>query len=804
MAGTAIFICDCMGLVSDHLDTGSLEALARELDGVTHVRRAGKLCGSDDLEQLVVELRESAVDRLLFAGCSPRMSLRLPEDRLVATAVRAGLDPAMVEIANIRELCAWLHREDPGGASASARDLLRMAHARIQRASGSADPVPLEQRVLVVGGGPAGLAATRDLVRAGVPVVLAERDAYVGGTLCQLPLMFQTEAWPSVCESSCVGPVQAAEALFDPLVTLHTGALVRGVAKDAGNFEATLELAPEFVSEDRCISCGKCEEVCPEEIANPFECGHGTRKAIGKASERSVPDRYTLVDEACTRCGECLEVCPTGAIDLDARPRTVTETVGAVILATGTEARDPAKMPGLGADNPDVITSLEMERMLSQGVTRPSDGEEPEHVVFVQCAGSRAGMDKVGEGVSYCSRTCCAVTAKQARRVAAAHPMTEVSIVYYRDFRTYERALEKLYQDVKGMGLEFHNGEVTSVEPGEEEGLQVELNLLGTEDLEDDGATETLECDMVVLACAQEPQMPAWAVDLGLPLDIFGFPIENQPRIFRPTETFVERVYSAGSAAGPKAIQPAVGQGSTAALKAIHALASGARQPPRNLSIVDAERCSHCGMCVSVCPHGAVAMTDSGAAVDPGFCQACGLCAASCPSHAAMLRNFTDEQLLAQVREGFREAPEGEPKLLAMLCYWCAYGGADLAGIHGLTAPSCVRTMRIRCSSSVNLGLVTQLFRQGVDGVMVAGCPPNSCHHMWGNWLADKRIALMKTTMRDMGLDERRLRFSYIGIMNDREFVEEVEKMRAALRDLRPHPWSVAGGAGEGAPWLTR
>ncbi len=791
MAGIAVYICDCMGLVSNHVDTQSLEELAGTLEGVTLVKRTGILCGKEDLAIWSRELREAGVERLLFAGCSPRMSLKLPEELLARTAGEAGLDPSLVEVANIREQCAWIHGKDAEAASAKARDMLRMAHARLCADQPSAAEAELSQKVLVLGGGPAGLAAARDLSQAGMPAVVVEKSSYLGGKLCQLPFMFQNETWPSTCESACTGPVHSAAAQHDPLVSVHTSAEVTDLQKRDGNFCATITRAPLFVDQDRCISCGLCEEVCPEEAPNAFELGKASRKAISKPFARAVPDTFTIVDEACTRCGDCLPVCPSDAIDLEAKPTTVEETAGAVILATGTEQRDPALSPELGAGHSDVITAMELERMLATGLKRPSDGEEPESLVFIQCAGSRAGMDRQGSGVPYCSRTCCAVTAKQAKRVAMNHPMTEVSVLYYRDFRTYERALEKLSQDVNALGVEFHNGEVNGIVENDEGLLDVQYNRLGTEELEDEGATASLEADLVVLACAQESRLPEVVQKLGLPTDVYGFPIECQPRLLRPTETFVDRVYAAGAAMGPKAIQPSVEQGTAAAMKAMQALVKGAKQPPKHASSVDAERCSRCGVCVSVCPHGAVAMTDDGAAVDAAFCQACGMCAASCASHAASLRSFSDEALLREAAAAFGEAPAGEPKILNLLCYWCSYGCADLAGERRLEVPACVRTMRIRCSSSVNMGLVTEMFRMGIDGVLVGGCPDNSCHHMWGNWLAQKRTALMKTMMDQMGLDERRLRFEVLGIMHADKFAEEAVKMREVLLQIGPNPWAA-------------
>jgi heterodisulfide reductase subunit A len=799
---TAIYICDCAGLISDHVDTDSLEILAGELANVVLVRRVPTLCTQQDLDGLAAQLQEAEIDRLLVAACSPRMSLKLPEERLMAVARQGGLDPCLVEVANIREQCAWVHRGNLEGASRKARDMLRMAHARLVCAVPSAEAVEVERSVLVVGGGAAGLATARHLARSGIEAVVVERDAYVGGALCQLAFIFQTESWPATCKGTCIGPVQANPVLFDPRVQIHTSARVERLEKRDGNFSVTIHEEPRYVDVDRCISCGLCAEVCPEEADNEFELGRSKRKAISKPWVRAVPDAYSIVEEACTKCGECPKVCPTSAIDLEATERQIERTVGAVVLASGTRLREEPELK----NGPDVLNGMEFERMLDTEIVRPSDGERPEQIVFVQCAGSRAGIDSPRSGVPYCSKTCCSITAKQIKRLATNHPDIEASVIYYRDFRTYERALEKLHQDLRAMGVEFHNGEVTDVVQRNEGGLQVRMDALDAED-QDEGVTTNVDCDLVVLACAQEPRLPEAARELGMPLDLFGFPIEHQPRVLRPTETFVDRVFAVGSALGPKTIQQAVEQGKAASLKAIEALAPGAKQPVRHLSEIDPERCSRCGVCVSVCPHGAIQLDqERGARPDAGFCQGCGLCAASCPSHAASLRSFSHEQLLEEVRIAFSEAEPGEPRLLALLCYWCAYAGVDLAGVEALSAPDCYRTLRIRCSCSVNMGLILEIFRMGVDGIVVAGCPHNSCHHMWGNWIADKQAAMMKQLMNQVGIDDRRLSFENIGLMHAREFVALMRKKRQALRDLGPNPWATGSSVVQGAErsWLAR
>ena len=278
----------------------------------------------------------------------------------------------------------------------------------------------------------------------------------------------------------------------------------------------------------------------------------------------------------------------------------------------------------------------------------------------------------------------------------------------------------------------------------------------------------------------------------GVTTDRYGFPIENQPRVFKPTESLVNRVYVVGSSSGPKVVQQASEQGSAAAMRALPSLLRGTAEPLKFASRVNPDRCIKCLNCQTICPHGAISMTDEGAVSDPAFCQACGFCAAACPVHAAELTNFTDRQILAQAKVAFSELPNDEPKILALLCYWCSYSAADFAGVEHVSAPANYRAVRIRCSSSVNTALLMQMFTLGVDGILVAGCPERSCHHLFGNFVADKRIDLAKVLMGQLGLDMARLRFEYIGAPMHAKFVETLEQMTKKLKALGPNPAAVA------------
>ena len=795
VARTGVFICDCKGLVSDKIDTACVAQDAAALDNVAFVERSDFLCAEKDLGAAIAALKEKGCDRLLLAGCSPRSSLKFPEERIALLMQSNGLHPELFEVANIREQCAWQH-SDRESATQKAIDLVRMAHARLDLDEPAPAPVPIPKRALVVGGGPAGLQTAKDLASAGIDVTLAERKPWLGGHLCQFPRIFQSEGWPSVCDAACVGPVQAKGVVLGDSITALTQTEVVDATRSGGSFRVTLRSDPAFVDPDLCIGCAQCADVCPEETARQFDEGLTKRKAIDKEFERALPDVYSILPEACTRCGDCVPVCPTQAINLYAEERTVEEEFGAVFLATGFETADMDDLPEYGASHPNVVTSVEFERLMARGLKRPSDGEEPERVVFVMCAGSRSGPEKQGGGVAYCSKTCCSITTKQVDRLVTAHPMVEPTVVYYRDMRTYERALETLYQRLRIMGVEFVNGEVESIEPGDGGVLCLSIDPFYENEGDDapPAGSINLDADLVVLAAAQRPS--SGSKDLyrmmGVHVDRYGFPIENQPRLFKATESLVNRVFVVGASAGPKVVQQASEQGSAAAMRALPSLIKGVAEAPRYASRVNPDRCTKCRTCETICPHGAITMTDEGAVSDPAFCQACGFCGAACPANAAELTNFTGAQILAQARTAFSNLPDGEPRILALLCYWCSYSAADFAGIERAEAPANYRPIRIRCSSSVNTALVMQMFRMGVDGILIAGCPERSCHHLWGNFVADKRTDLAKALMGQLGLDPIRLRFEYIGAPMQAKFVETLQAMDKKLRQLGPNPAAVA------------
>ena len=740
-----VLFCTCGGTISEKLDLKKVEDFAKTLEDVVIVETTDLFC---EKPEEILEKFKGKIDRFIFAGCSERSSLKMGEDKLSSLLENIGINRAMFETVNLREQCAWIH-DNRDGATRKAMDQLMMSYVKVKTniPQGS---VKLAKRALIIGAGVAGMKCASDLAKVGIEAVIVEKKPYIGGKTSMIPMLFQCEGYASMCTSECIIPVMGREVQKEG-IKLITNAEVVDVAKEDGNFKVKIEKKAMMVKPDKCVSCGKCAEVCPIEIENPFDFGLTKRKAIDKDFSLAMPDSYTIDAEACNKCGSCVSVCPTNAIDLEAKGEIIEEKFGAVVIATGFEGYDMKKFEKLSYSHPNVVTLLELERLIKNNF----GGKVPESVVFVLCQ-----KDEVG----YCSKLCCPITAKLAFRLAALYPEMEVTVVY-KNLRTYGRAFEEFRRKCEMQGVEFVNSEVREIK-AENGTLKVITD-------------EEIEADLVVLA---DPLVPS-AIKLmklfGVKLDKYGFPIEFQPRIITPMETYVDRVYAAGMARSFKDIQESVESGSAAAMKVYEALKDGEKKLQKYVSMVNSDKCIGCGICRETCPHNAISVDENlKSKVNPGFCKGCGLCTSVCPTGAIQVMNFEDWQLMKQIDVAFSHAKDGEKRVLALLCYWCSYAAGDLMGRYGLKLPANFRSIRVRCSASVsNWVLLKALMENKVDAILVAGCPPNNCHHLYGNEMEDKRIASLKAIMPEIGLDENSLRWEYVGVGMWKKLADVLNKM---------------------------
>lgn len=184
-----VYVCHCGSNIGGVVDCTDVAAYARELPGVVHATNQGYTCSEPGQAQIKKDIREYGLNRVVIASCSPR----LHEPTFRKCVSDAGLNPYLMEMANIREQCSWVHALDPEGATAKAKDLVRSAVARAELLERRIElKVPVKKATLVIGGGVAGIQAALDLADAGYPVVLVEKQPSIGGIMAQLDKTYPT------------------------------------------------------------------------------------------------------------------------------------------------------------------------------------------------------------------------------------------------------------------------------------------------------------------------------------------------------------------------------------------------------------------------------------------------------------------------------------------------------------------------------------------------------------------------------------------------------------------------------------
>jgi heterodisulfide reductase subunit A len=323
---------------------------------------------------------------------------------------------------------------------------------------------------------------------------------------------------------------------------------VEEVQGEAGDFTVSMKSQPRGVDPERCIGCGLCTETCPVEVSDDFERGLGSRKAIYLRHPLLPSNLYSIDWAGCTKCGACVEKCPVDAIDLSQREEMRELKVGAIVLATGFEDFDPGPLTQYGHGRyPNVVNNLELERMLSPSgpfggrLRRASDGEKPESVAFIQCAGSR-DMDR-----GYCSSACCMYTLKEAVLIKQSAPEVDVHI-FYMDMRAFGKGFHRYYQEAEERwGVKFTRCRAPVLRQ------DFRTNDLLVNVPSKDGEPDVRRFGMVVLSTGQAPtpRFQELCHRLGVETNKWGF---CRADALFPVDTTREGVYVCGAATGPKDI----------------------------------------------------------------------------------------------------------------------------------------------------------------------------------------------------------------------------------------------------------
>jgi heterodisulfide reductase subunit A len=184
-----VYVCQCGSNIAGVVDCATVADYAASLPGVVLCRNQGYTCSEPGQNQIKNDIKEFGINRVVVASCSPR----LHETTFRQCVAEAGLNPYLMEMANIREQCSWVHGHNTGEATAKAKDLVRSAVARVRLLTAQAEmEVPVKPATLVIGGGVAGIQAALDLADAGYKVVLVEKQPSIGGIMARLDKTFPT------------------------------------------------------------------------------------------------------------------------------------------------------------------------------------------------------------------------------------------------------------------------------------------------------------------------------------------------------------------------------------------------------------------------------------------------------------------------------------------------------------------------------------------------------------------------------------------------------------------------------------
>ncbi|MFX0023285.1 MAG: FAD-dependent oxidoreductase, partial [Candidatus Hermodarchaeota archaeon] len=411
--------------------------------------------------------------------------------------------------------------------------------------------------VMIVGAGIGGSQAALDLGDSGYKVYLIESTTSIGGVMAQLDKTFPTND----CAMCIVSP-KLVETGRHQNVDLSINCEILDVSGEAGNFIVKVKKKSLYINPDKCTGCGVCGRNCPVEAIDIFNEGLAKYHATSVKYPQAVPLVYAINKNYCIGCGVCAGVCKAKAVEYDREDEILDINVGAIVLAPGFDEFIPqaANKYGYGTFK-NVVTSIEFERILSASgpyagrVLRPSDGDIPEKVAFLQCIGSR---DYTGEGQPYCSSVCCMYTAKEAV-IAHEHQHEVKPTIFSMDIRAYGKDFDKyIIRAQEEYGIRYIRSRISSVsEVPETKDLRLRYET-------EDGKVIEEDYNMVVLGVGLNPPYDAkyLADKFGIELNEFGFAKTDK---FNPVLTTKPGIFACGAFSQPKDIPETVTQASAAA-----------------------------------------------------------------------------------------------------------------------------------------------------------------------------------------------------------------------------------------------
>lgn len=763
-----VYICTGCG-IGEALDIEKLSAVPKE-EGVGIVKTHPFLCGKEGLELLKQDIAGEGVNSLVIGACSRRVNFDI-----------FRFDGCLVDRVNLREQVVWTHPStkkagEEGGIDhiqMMAEDYLKMGVIKIKKIT-LPEPYKLDafcRKILVIGGGIAGISAAIDAAKAGYEVTIVEKESSLGGYAAKVRKQLPIEnPFENIISPVILDKIKELESLAG--ITVKTNAIVARIAGQPGDFTVTLKKPGENIEFDVPFPL-------PPEM-----------KVDSNGKEHDKDKQIELYKEFNTGKLDILAIDPNG------------EKFGAVILTAGWRPYNPEGDEfahlGFGA-LPDVVTNTRFEEIAAKGrITRPSDGKEAKSVLFVQSPGKGSDND-----FAYAGSVTSLVSLKQAKYVREDYPDGKAYVIY-QHMRT-PGLMENFYKSIQqDPGIFLTKGEVVSVSKNGD-GMVVEADntLLGEK--------IKVKVDMVVLATGM---VPATADDSVVNLayrqgpgfrdiDLFDKYTDSNFICF-PYETQRTGIYAAGCIRRSMTMEETIEDATGAALKAIQCIESsnrGVSVHPRSgdMSFPDFffQRCTQCKRCTEECPFGALDDDEKGTPKpNPTRCRRCGTCMGACPERIIGFADYNIDSIGSMVKSikvpSENDFDDPPLRILALVCENDAYPALDIAGMNRLNYSHIVRVIPVRCLGSVNVIWIKDALSQGMDGIFLLGCKHGDdyqCHFVKGSELASIRMKKIGEALQSLALENERVAQFEIAIDEYDKIPKMIGDFVEIIEGLGPNPF---------------
>lgn len=587
----AIF-CSCAGQITEKIDFEKLQDLIR--NKVSWIEKFELACAEKTIQEIINFLSIKKPEGLIILACSPKNK----ESVFQNLGEKAGINPYMINIVNIREQVAWVIK-DRDRALKKAFILFSGALERLKKQKPLFEiKIPICNDIMIVGGGIAGIVAANSLSKAGKKVYLIEKECSLGGKIAKYEKLFPDLA----CGPCMIHPM--IEEVLNSNIELRLNSEIEELKGFYGAIFTKISSKPMYVNPKKCIGCSECEQICPV-------------KAI-KVEPMKLPVVARISSEKCLHlkgqdCDLCIKECPVPeAINFDESEKKESLKVGAVLWATGFELMDCKVLSELGYGRfKDVYNSLEFEEILnSEGPTSgeiiTSSGKTPEKIAIVHCVGS---LDE--NYYPYCSKICCQYAFKFNRVLRQKLPETEM-VHFVREIVLPGKNAYRLYSQTLKDPLTkiLRYNDLKELKITKEDLLNVYFK------------NDKISCDIVVLCPA----------------------VTSNKKIEE-----ISGLFLTGSIKEPMTINETINDAMAQVgnLLCLFKEEKIIKQP--FIAKIDYNKCSRCGICLSQCPYKAIEIEMGEVKMIEILCEGCGTCVASCPSNAIGLNGYSDEEILSEI-----------------------------------------------------------------------------------------------------------------------------------------------------------